>query len=131
VKTTTGTIPVTTGGNTPPTAEAAGSTGCMRIIAGRKRVKLRRYGVLRLKLVKNACLAAPVAVKVRPRKGTALASVRYKLDGKRVVRSKKVRFGATLRVARLTAGKHTLKVRVKPVGGTAKTFKTRLRLGVA
>ena len=60
-----------------------------------------------------------------------LKSVRYKLDGKRLKRVKKLKFGAKLRPAKLTAGKHIVKVRVTPKVGKAKTFKVRLRLAVA
>ena len=60
-----------------------------------------------------------------------LKSVRYKLDGKRLKRVKTLKFGAKLRPAKLTAGKHVLMVRVTPKVGKAKTFKLRLRLAVA
>ena len=49
-----------------------------------------------------------------------LKSVRYKLDGKRLKRVKKLKFGAKLRPAKLTAGKHVVTVRVTPKVGKAK-----------
>jgi hypothetical protein len=128
---TGGGTPAGSGGSVPRTIGTTAGAGCLRVVAGRKRVKLRRYGVLRLKLVKNACLTAPVRAKVKPRKGMKLRSVRYTLDGKRLKRVRKVRFAARLRTARLTAGKHTLKLRVRPLTGKPKTFKVRLRLAVA
>jgi hypothetical protein len=60
-----------------------------------------------------------------------LKTVRYKLDGKRLKRVKKLKFGAKLRPAKLTAGKHALTLRVTPRTGKAKTFKVRLRLAVS
>jgi hypothetical protein len=98
----------------------------------RKRVKLRGYGVLRLKYKKGTCLSRAVVAKFKPRKGTEVKSVRYKLDGRKLKRMKKVRYAAKLRPARLTAGKHVLKLRVTPLdGGKPKTLKVRLRLAVA
>ena len=57
-----------------------------------------------------------------------LKTVRYKLDGKRLKRIKKLKLGAKLRPAKLSAGKHTVKVRVIPRVGKPKTFKVRLRV---
>lgn len=109
----------------PPNATA--SIRCLRVIAGRKRVKLGRYGKLRLTLSKTTCLTKPIAALVKARKGTKLKAVRYKLDGKRL---KKVKFAAKLRPTKLKAGRHTLKVRVTNSTGTKKTFKVRLRTAV-
>ena len=111
--------------------QSSSAAGCLRLVAGRKRLKLRGYGVLRLKATKNICLTAPIAAKLKVRKGTALKSVRYTLDGKRLKRVKKLKFGAKLRPAKLTAGNHVVKLRVTPKVGKAKTFKLRLRLAVA
>jgi len=57
--------------------------------------------------------------------------VRYKLDGKRLKRIKRVKFAARLKPAKLTAGTHTLTVLVTPRAGKASTFKVRLRLAVS
>jgi hypothetical protein len=123
----------TTTSSTTNSGTVAGlaQTPCLRVIAGRKRVKLRRLGTLRLSLAKNACLTRSIAASVKPRKGTRLRSVRYKLDGKRLKRVKRPRLGARLSPARLAAGTHTLVVRATPRAGKAKTVKLRLRLAVA
>ena len=86
--------------------------------------------MLRLKATKNTCLTKAIKAKVKPRKGMQLKSVRYKLDGKKLKRIKTLKFGAKLRPTKLTAGKHTVRVRVTPKVGKAKTFKLRLRLAV-
>jgi hypothetical protein len=112
-------------------AANTGARGCLRLVAGRKRMKLRPYGVLRLAATKNTCVAAPIKVTLKPRKGTALKSVSYKLDGKRLKRVKRLKFGAKLRPEKLTAGTHTVRVRVTPRVGKAKTYKLRLRFVVA
>jgi hypothetical protein len=106
-------------------------SACLRVTAGRKRVKLRRrYGTLRLKPSKTTCLTKPILALVKPRTGTRLKTVRYKLDGKRLKRVKNVRFAAKLRPSKLSAGRHTLKVRVTKRTGNTKTFKVRLRTAV-
>jgi hypothetical protein len=131
ITTNTSTNTSTTTSTTTALAQNTAGAGCVRVVAGRKRVKLRGVGKLRLKLTRNSCLTAPIAARAKPRKGMKLRSVRYKLDGKRLKRVKRVKFAAKLRPARLSAGRHTLKLRVKPVTGRAKTFKVRLRLAVA
>ena len=68
---------------------------------------------------------------VKPRTGTTLKTVRYKLDGKRLKRLTNVKFAAKLRPSRLGAGTHTLNVRVTKRSGNTKTFKVRLRTAVS
>jgi hypothetical protein len=114
------------GVNTQAAQSSAG--GCLRLVAGRRRAKLRRYGVLRLKVQKNACITAPIGAVTKAGKRMRLKSARYKLDGKRI---KSTRFRAKLRPAKLTPGAHTLTVHVTPRAGRAKTFTLRLRLAVA
>jgi Concanavalin A-like lectin/glucanases superfamily len=124
----TGTVATTTGGSMQPAAQQTTAT-CLRLVAGRKRTRLRGYGVLRLAAKKNACITGPIKARVKSRK--ALKSVRYKLDGKRLKRVRKLKHGAKLRPARLSAGTHKLSFRVTPRKGKAKTFKVRLRVAVA
>jgi hypothetical protein len=125
----------TTGTTTPPDAgsqpAAPVAPRCLRVVAGRKRVKLSRYGRLHLKFSKTSCLTKSIPAVVKASKGTKLKAVRYTLDRKRLKRVKKVKFGASLRPARLKAGRHTLKVRVMNRAGTTKTFNVRLRVAVA
>lgn len=128
----TGTTTETT---TPPDASsqpaAPVAPRCLRVVAGRKRVKLSRYGRLHLKFSRTSCLTKSIPAVVKARKGTKLKAVRYTLDRKRLKRVKKVKFGARLSPARLNAGRHTLKVRVMNSAGTTKTFYVRLRVAVA
>ena len=104
---------------------SAAISRCLRLVAGRKRTKLRRYGVLRLGATKNVCLTAPIKASLKLRKGVRLKGLRYKLDGKRV---RQVKRGAKLRAG---AGSHTLTLRVIPRTGKAETFKVRVRLAVS
>jgi len=120
-----------TGPGTTPVAQEAAATGCRRIVAGPKSKKLRSLGKLRLSLARSTCLPKAVKARVKPRKGVALKSVRYKLDGKRMARVKKLKFGAKLRRMKLTPGTHRLELRVTPRTGKATTFKVRLRVAVA
>lgn len=132
---TTTTTTTTTGPASTPDAgsqpAAPADARCLRVVAGRKRVKLNRYGRLHLKFSKTSCLTKAIPAVVKARKGTKLKAVRYTLDRKRLKRVKKVKFGARLRPAKLTAGRHLLKVRVTDSAGTKKTFKVRVRVAVA
>lgn len=127
--TTTTTTVITPDAGSQPAAPA--DPRCLRVVAGRKRVKLNRYGRLHLKFSKTSCLTKAIPAVVKAGKATKLKAVRYTLDRKRLKRVKKVKFGARLRPARLTAGRHLLKVRVTDRAGTKKTFKVRLRVAVA
>jgi hypothetical protein len=126
---TTTTTVITPDAGSQPTAPA--EPRCLRVVAGRKRVKLNRYGRLHVKFSKTSCLTKAIPAVVKASKGTKLKAVRYTLDRKRLKRVKKVKFGARLRPAKLTAGRHLLKVRVTDSAGTKKTFKVRLRVAVA
>jgi hypothetical protein len=137
-----GTDPGTgTGGGTTTTApgggvagtviehvETAAPAGCLKLVAGRTKVKLRRLGTLRLAVPANACLSGPVGASFKVRKGVRLRGVRYSLDGKKINRAKRPKY--VVRVA-FAAGTHTLSVRVKPRNGKAKSVQLRLRLAVA
>jgi hypothetical protein len=111
-------------GTTPVVSGPAGAAaGCLKLLAGRRKLKLRGLGTLRLKATAGSCLTAPLAASFKARKGVKLKSVRYKLDGKRLKRAK-------LKPAALRAGTHTLSVRVTPRGGRAKQGKLRLRVAL-
>ena len=101
---------------------------CLKLVAGRRKARLRGLGRLRVAIAANACLTGPVGASFKARKGVRLHRVGYRLDGKRLKRAEGARFAA--RVA-LAAGTHTLSVRVKPRAGKAKSVKLRLRLAVA
>jgi hypothetical protein len=109
---------------TPPAA-------CLRLLPGRKRVKVRGLGRLRLRAATGMCVTTSVRAVFRARKGMKVRSVRYKLDGKRLKRVKRPRFGARLKASRLRPGVHTLSVRVRGRHGSAKRAKLRLRLAVS
>jgi hypothetical protein len=108
--------------------ETTAPAGCLKLVAGRRKVKLRRLGTLRLAVAANACLSGPVGASFKVRKGVRLRGVRYSLDGKKINRAKRPKYVA--RVA-LAAGTHTLSVRVKPRNGKARSVQLRLRLAVA
>jgi hypothetical protein len=121
-----GTSPTTTPapGTTPVVSGPAGAAaGCLKLLAGRLRLKLRGLGTLRLKATAGRCLTAPLAASFKARKGVKLRTVRYKLDGKRLKRAK-------LKPAALRAGTHTLSVRVTPRGGRAKRSKLQFRVAL-
>ena len=122
--TTAGTV-TTTVTATQPVVASATISRCLRLVAGRKRTKLRGYGILRLAAKKNVCLSGRIKASMKLRKGVRLKRLRYKLDGKRVRRVKR---SAKFRAA---AGSHKLTLRVIPRTGKAKTFKVRLRLAVS
>jgi hypothetical protein len=117
-----------TGSGTDPGTQPA---GCVKLLAGRNRVKLRRLGTLRLKAVAGTCITTALRVEFKSRKGAKLQSVRYKLDGKRLKGLKRPRNAARLTASRLPAGSHTLTVRVRPRDGKARSAKLRLRLAVS
>jgi hypothetical protein len=115
----------------PQPAANPSVTACLRVTAGRKRVKLRPgYGTLRRRFSRTACLTKPILALVKPRTGTRLKTVRYKLDGRRLKRLKNVKFAAKLRPSKLGAGRHMLKMRVTKRTGNTKIFKVRLRTAV-
>jgi hypothetical protein len=120
------------GGSDPAPVSAPGAgiapaaaAGCLKLLAGRRTAKLRRIGALRLKAAAGSCLTTPLRASFKARRGVLVRSVRYTLDGKRL---KRVRQGARLRVAALTAGTHTLSLRVTPRHGRAQRVKLRLRV---
>jgi hypothetical protein len=121
---TTTPAPATTPVVSSPSAGPAGAAaGCLKLLAGRRKLKVRGLGTLRLKATPGSCLTAPLAASFKARKGVKLKSVRYKLDGKRLKR-------ARLMPAALRAGTHTLSVRVTPRAGHAKRGKLRLRVAL-
>ena len=105
--------------------------GCLKLMPGRKRVKVRGIGTLRLKAVTGTCVKKALRALFKARKGVKVKSVRYKLDGKRLARVKRPRFAARLKPSRMRAGKHTLTVRVTPRAGKAKAAKLRLRVALS
>jgi hypothetical protein len=114
-------------GAQPATSPAA----CLRLLPGRKRVKVRGLGRLRLRAAAGMCVRTSIRAVFTARKGAKVRSVRYKLDGKRLKRVKRPRYGARLKASRLRAGTHTLTVRVRASHGSPKRAKLRLRLAVS
>ena len=98
---------------------------------GRKQVKVRGLGALRLKAAAGTCVTKALPALFKARKGVKVKSVRYKLDGKRLAGVKRPRFAARLKPSKLRAGKHTLTVRVTPRAGKAKAAKLRLRVALS
>jgi hypothetical protein len=109
-------------------SETKAPAGCLKVVAGRKKARLRRVGTLRIAIAGNTCLTGPVGASFKARKGVRLQRVRYRLDGKRLKRATGARFAARVSLA---AGTHTLSVRVQPRAGKARSVKLRLRLAVA
>ncbi len=113
------------GGDPPAGATLPTSGSCLKLAAGRRRAKLRGVGALRLRAATGACLSAPLRASFTARRGVRVRSVRYLLDGKRL---KAGRRAARLQVAALTAGTHTLTVRVRPEQGRVQRAKLRLQV---
>jgi Concanavalin A-like lectin/glucanases superfamily len=120
------------GPGSAPVVQSPAPAGCLKLVAARKRMKVRRLGMLRLAAAaKNACFTAPLGASFKARKGVKLRSVVYKLDGRKLERVKRKGFRARLVPAKLAAGTHTLTVRVRPSAGKAKSVKLRIRTAIA
>ena len=120
---TTTPSPGSTAGGSDPSGTPA---GCLALLPGRRTLKLRGVGTVRLKAVTGRCLTAPLAVSFKARRGVNVKSVRYTLDGKRLKRAK---LAVRLKPAALRSGTHTLSVRVTTRAG--RVTRGRLRLRVA
>jgi Concanavalin A-like lectin/glucanases superfamily len=86
------------------------------------RARTTRLGITKLTLRLNSKTHRAT---LRPRRGT-LRSVTFKLDGRRLRIARKTPFAVTLRPSALKAGRHMLKVLVKPRHGKSRTIALRL-----
>jgi Concanavalin A-like lectin/glucanases superfamily len=116
-----------TGGTDVSTGPGVPSAGCLKLAAGRRTLKLRGMGKVRLKGRAGTCLTARVAVSFKALKGVKLRSVRYTLDNRRL---KSATLAARLKPSALGAGTHTLVVRATSRAGAQRRGTLRLRVVV-
>ena len=110
-------------------ASSAGTAGCLKLVSGRRTVKLSRLGTLRLRIAGNGCLkpGSPLRLSFAKAKGKQLKSVKYRFAGKALRITKRRGFDVAVTSAKLRAGVQVLKVRVAPRAGKARTVTLKLR----
>jgi hypothetical protein len=132
---TAGTSPATTtpdtSGTTPPTVLGAdvSSAQCGRLTAlpKPKRVRMGKLSAT-LRLTAGANGRSPFKLSLKAPKGK-MKSVTYRLDGKVLRHPRKSPFGASISSAGLKPGAHTLRIKLSPRMGKARTVTMRLQLG--
>jgi hypothetical protein len=132
---TAGTSPATTtpdtSGTTPPTVLGAdvSSAQCGRLTAlpKPKRVRMGKLSAT-LRLAAGANGRSPFKLSLKAPKGK-MKSVTYRLDGKVLRHPRKSPFGASISSAGLKPGAHTLRIKLSPRMGKARTVTMRLQLG--
>ena len=112
---------------------SAGTATCLKLVSGRRTVKLGRLGTLRLRIAGNGCLkpGSPLRLSFAKARGKQLKSVKYRLGGKVVRITKRRDHAAAVTSAKLRAGVQILKVRVAPRAGKARTVTLKLRFAKA
>ena len=120
--------PVATDAAAAATASAGRAT-CLKLVSGRRTVKLRKLGTLRLRIAGNGCLkpGSPLRLSFAKAKGKQIKSVQYRLAGKALRVAKRRSHAAAVTSAKLRAGVRVLKVRVAPKAGKARTVTLKLR----
>jgi hypothetical protein len=112
---------------------SAGRVTCLKLVSGRRTVKLRKLGTLRLRIAANGCLkpGSPLRLSFAKAKGKQIKSVKYRLAGKALRVAKRRTFTVAVSSAKLRAGVRVLKVRVAPKAGKARTVTLKLRFAKA
>jgi hypothetical protein len=112
---------------------SAGTATCLKLVSGRRTVKLGRLGTLRLRTAGNGCLkpGSPLRLSFAKARGKQLKSVKYRFAGKALRITKRRGFDAAVTSAKLRAGVQVLKVRVAPRAGKARTVTLKLRFAKA
>lgn len=105
---------------------------CLKMVGGRRTVKLRRLGTLRVRFAANGCIkpGAPMRLSFTKVKGKTV-SVKYRFAGKALKVSKRRGYVVKVTSMRVRAGAQTLKVRIAPRGGKARTTTLKLRFAKA
>jgi hypothetical protein len=127
----TTTTDTTGSGTTPPTVLGAdvSSAQCGRLTAlpKPKRVRMGKFGAT-LRLTAGLNGRSPFKLSLKAPKGK-MKSVTYRLDGKLLRHPRKSPFGASISSAGLKPGAHTLRIKLSPRTGKARTVTMRLQLG--
>lgn len=118
-------------GTTPPTVLGAdvSSAQCGRLTAlpKPKRVRMGTFNAT-LRLTAGLHGKSPFKLSLKAPKGK-MKSVTYRLDGKVLRHPRKSPFGASIISAGLKPGAHTLRIKLSPRTGKARTVTMRLQLG--
>jgi hypothetical protein len=124
--------PVATDAAAAATASAGRAT-CLKLVSGRRTVKLRKLGTLRLRIAGNGCLkpGSPLRLSFAKAKGKQIKSVKYRLAGKALRVAKRRGYTVAVTSTKLRAGVRVLKVRVAPKAGKARTVTLKLRFAKA
>ena len=124
---TTGTTTGTTAGTTGTTGTTSGSHVCrMTVLPKPKKLKFGKK-LVTVRVTAAKLKVAPFKVTLKARKGV-VKSVKYTLDGKKLRSTRKAPLVAKIAKA-LKSGTHTVRVKVTPKHGKARTVTLRFQLG--